>query len=356
MASVSDVRAVDRKTGRAQSGWRALLREDIQTIYAKDPAARSLFEVLTCYPGLHAGWLHRIAHRPVGAQSSDPGPLVSHVNRFVTGIEIHPGARIGRRFFIDHGSGVVIGETAEIGDDVLMYQGAVLGGTSAEQVKRHPTIGDGVVIGANAVILGDIAVGDGAKVGSGSVVIESVPAEATVIGVPGRVTRINGAPGLAARGCPGPWQLARPGGRDAQVPGRPGRAVGGPGPRPDPDDTGRLGSRDSPGLHLGGAEEREEETMRTRKSRNSPGPGRQHAPGTPASCLAAGAAKYGPSWRASTRQAASRTALARPWSRLPRSRAAEAGRRHRRADQRQHRHWAGHDGGRQGLPPHSDHA
>jgi serine O-acetyltransferase len=118
--------------------------------------------------------------------------LLSHFNRFVTGIEIHPGACIGRRFFIDHGAGVVIGETAEIGDDVLMYQGAVLGGTSSEHTKRHPTIGNGVVIGANAVILGNITVGDEVKVGSGSVVIESVPAGATIVGVPGRVTRING--------------------------------------------------------------------------------------------------------------------------------------------------------------------
>jgi serine O-acetyltransferase len=118
--------------------------------------------------------------------------LLSHFSRFVTGIEIHPGARIGRRFFIDHGSGVVIGETAEIGDDVLMYQGAVLGGTSSEHTKRHPTIGNGVVIGANAVILGNITVGNEVKVGSGSVVIESVPPGATIVGVPGRITRING--------------------------------------------------------------------------------------------------------------------------------------------------------------------
>ena len=118
--------------------------------------------------------------------------MISHIGRFITGIEIHPGATIGRRFFIDHGSGVVIGETAEVGDDVLMYQGSVLGGTSSERTKRHPSIGNSVVIGAHAIVLGNIYVGDGSKVGSGSVVIESVPAGSTVIGVPGRVVRING--------------------------------------------------------------------------------------------------------------------------------------------------------------------
>ncbi len=172
--------------------WRELLREDIETIYRKDPAARSMVEVLTSYPGLHASWLHRIAHGLWKRNHLTLARFVSHVNRFVTGIEIHPGARIGRRFFIDHGAGVVIGETAEVGDDVLMYTGVILGGTSSERVKRHPTIGNDVVIGSHAVILGAITVGDGAKVGSGSVVIESVPAGATVIGVPGRIVRING--------------------------------------------------------------------------------------------------------------------------------------------------------------------
>jgi len=172
--------------------WRDLLREDIQTIYWKDPAARSLLEVLTCYPGLHATWLHRIAHGLWRRKHLTLARIVSHLSRFFTGIEIHPGARIGRRFFVDHGSGVVIGETAEIGDDVLMYQGAVLGGTSSEHAKRHPTVGSGVVIGANAVVLGNITVGDEAKVGSGSVVVEPVPAGATVVGVPGRIVRING--------------------------------------------------------------------------------------------------------------------------------------------------------------------
>lgn len=192
MVSVAEAQVLERDTATARLGWRDRLREDIQTIYDKDPAARSLFEVLTCYPGLHATWLHRLAHRLWRRKRFLLARLVSHLSRFVTGIEIHPGARIGRRFFIDHGSGVVIGETAEIGDDVLMYQGAVLGGTSSEHTKRHPTIGNRVVIGANAVILGAITLGDGVKVGSGSVVVEPVPAGATVIGVPGRITRING--------------------------------------------------------------------------------------------------------------------------------------------------------------------
>jgi len=192
MVGTTNVRALDGDSHRAKLGWRDRLREDIQTIYDKDPAARSLFEVLTCYPGLHANWFHRLAHGLWTRNHFLLARLVSHASRFITGIEIHPGAQIGRRFFIDHGSGVVIGETTEIGDDVLMYQGAVLGGTSSEHTKRHPTIGNGVVLGANSVILGAITIGDRAKVGSGSVVVEPVPAEATVIGVPGRITRING--------------------------------------------------------------------------------------------------------------------------------------------------------------------
>ncbi len=192
MESDSRLGALNTRDGEGRPGWRQLLREDIQTVYDKDPAARSLLEVLTCYPGLHAGWLHRVAHGLWKRKHLTLARMLSHVGRFLTGIEIHPGARLGRRFFIDHGSGVVIGETAQVGDDVLMYQGAVLGGTSSERVKRHPTVGDGVVIGAHAILLGNIYVGDGTKVGSGSVVVESVPAGATVIGVPGRVVRING--------------------------------------------------------------------------------------------------------------------------------------------------------------------
>jgi serine O-acetyltransferase len=192
MMSDSHLQALNKTDGRVRVSWRQRLREDVQTIYDKDPAARSLLEVLTCYPGLHASWLHRVAHGLWERRRLTLARMISHIGRFLTGIEIHPGARIGRRFFVDHGSGVVIGETAEVGDDVLMYQGAVLGGTSSERAKRHPTVGDGVVIGAHAIILGNIHVGDGSKVGSGSVVVESVPAGATVIGVPGRVVRING--------------------------------------------------------------------------------------------------------------------------------------------------------------------
>jgi serine O-acetyltransferase len=163
------------------------IREDMRTVFAKDPAAKSVLEVLCCYPGLHAIWLHRVAHFLWQHRLRFLGRLVSHVNRWLTGIEIHPGAKIGRRFFIDHGMGVVIGETAEIGDDVLMYQGVVLGGTSLEKKKRHPTIGNHVVIGTGATVLGPITVGDGARIGAGSVVIKSVPAGATVVGVPGHI-------------------------------------------------------------------------------------------------------------------------------------------------------------------------
>ena len=172
--------------------WRDHLREDIRTVFSKDPAARTTFEVLTCYPGLHALWLHRASHGLWRRNHRTVSRLLSHLGRFLTGVEIHPGAQIGRRLFVDHGAGVVIGETAEIGDDVLIYKGVVLGGTTSERVKRHPTIGNSVVIGSNAVILGNITVGDGAKVGSGSVVVEPVPAGATVVGVPGRIVRING--------------------------------------------------------------------------------------------------------------------------------------------------------------------
>jgi serine O-acetyltransferase len=163
------------------------IREDIQTAFAKDPAAKTVWEVLCCYPGLHAIWLHRIAHFLWQHRRRFLGRLVSHLNRWLTGVEIHPGARIGRRLFIDHGMGVVIGETAEIGDDVLMYQGVVLGGTRLEKTKRHPTIGNNVVIGASATVLGPITVGDEARIGAGSVVIKPVLAGATVVGVPAHI-------------------------------------------------------------------------------------------------------------------------------------------------------------------------
>ena len=163
------------------------IREDIQTVFAKDPAARNIVEIMCCYPGLQAIWLHRVSNFLWQRKFLFLGRFVSHLNRWLTGVEIHPGAHVGRRFFIDHGMGVVIGETAEIGDDVLMYQGVVLGGTSSARKKRHPTIGNNVVVGTGATILGPIIVGADAKIGAGSVVIKSVPAGATIVGVPGRI-------------------------------------------------------------------------------------------------------------------------------------------------------------------------
>jgi len=163
------------------------MRKDIQTVFKRDPAARNLCEVVFCYPGLHAIWLYRLAHFFWVREFISLARFISHIGRFLTGIEIHPGAKIGKRLFIDHGMGVVIGETSEIGDDVLIYQGVVLGGTTRERKKRHPTIGNYVVIGAGATILGTVKIGDGARIGSGSVVVKSVPAGATVVGIPGRV-------------------------------------------------------------------------------------------------------------------------------------------------------------------------
>ncbi|OGR42779.1 MAG: serine O-acetyltransferase [Elusimicrobia bacterium GWA2_56_46] len=160
--------------------------EDIKNVFLKDPAARSFTEVLTCYPGLHAVWLHRVSHRLWTLGLRLPARLLSQAGRALTGIEIHPGAVIGRRFFIDHGMGVVIGETSEIGDDVLMYQGVVLGGTSLEKKKRHPTIGSGSVIGAGAIVLGAIVIGEHARIGAGSVVLKDVPPNTTVFGVPAK--------------------------------------------------------------------------------------------------------------------------------------------------------------------------
>ena len=160
------------------------ISEDVRTVFARDPAARSVLEVLLCYPGLHALWIHRIAHALWRARLRLLARFVSHLGRFLTSIEIHPGAVIGRRVFIDHGAGVVIGETSEIGDDVILYQGVVLGGTSMERKKRHPTIGHNVVVGAGAILLGGIDIADGAKIGAGSVVIHSVPLGTTVVGIP----------------------------------------------------------------------------------------------------------------------------------------------------------------------------
>lgn len=162
------------------------IREDIRNVFDNDPAAKSTIEVILCYPGLHALGLHRLAHWFWVRNHQLIGRFISHVNRFITGIEIHPGATIGRRFFIDHGMGVVIGETSVIGDDVLLYKGVLLGGTSLENKKRHPTIGNNVVIGTNALILGDIEIGDNCTIGAGSVVTKSAEPGSTIVGIPGR--------------------------------------------------------------------------------------------------------------------------------------------------------------------------
>lgn len=162
-------------------------RAAIKSIYARDPAARSALEIFTVYPGLHAVALHRLSHRLWRLRWYWLARVLAHLGRWLTGIEIHPGAKIGRRFFIDHGMGVVIGETAEIGDDCTFYHGVTLGGTSWEREKRHPTVGNNVVIGAGAKVLGPILIGDNARIGSNSVVVKDVPAGATVVGIPGRV-------------------------------------------------------------------------------------------------------------------------------------------------------------------------
>ncbi len=163
------------------------IKKDIRVIFERDPAAKSVFEVIFCYPGLHALLLHRIAHWLYQKNLVLLPRLISQFNRFLTGIEIHPGARIGEGLFIDHGMGVVIGETAEIGDNVTIYQGVTLGGTGKEKGKRHPTVGNNVVISAGAKVLGSLVVGDNVKIGAGSVVLRNVPPNCTVVGVPGKV-------------------------------------------------------------------------------------------------------------------------------------------------------------------------
>jgi serine O-acetyltransferase len=163
------------------------LKEEIAVVFERDPAARNAWEVVTCYPGFHAMLSHRLAHCLWGARLRWLARFVSHCSRWLTGIEIHPGATIGRRFFIDHGMGVVIGETAEIGDDCTLYHGVTLGGTSWNKGKRHPTLGKGVVVGAGAKILGPITIGEGARIGSNAVVVKDVPPGATAIGIPARI-------------------------------------------------------------------------------------------------------------------------------------------------------------------------
>lgn len=168
--------------------WKTL-KEDIKTIYENDPAAKSTLEIIFCYPGFQALILHRLAHKLLTWKIPFIPRFISYLARFLTGVDIHPGAQIGRRCFIDHGTGVVIGETSIVGQDVLIYQQVTLGGTGCEHGKRHPTIGDGVILGAGAKVLGNITIGAHTRIGAGSVVVHNVPANCTVVGVPGRVVR-----------------------------------------------------------------------------------------------------------------------------------------------------------------------
>jgi serine O-acetyltransferase len=168
------------------------MRADIRTVLERDPAARSALEVVCSYPGVHALAVHRVAHRLWGAGWLTLARFVSHVGRFLTGIEIHPAARLGRGLFIDHGMGVVIGETSEVGENVTLLHGVTLGGTSLKREKRHPTLGNNVVVGAGAAIIGAVTIGDGTRIGAGSVVVRDVPSNSVVVGVPGRVTYRDG--------------------------------------------------------------------------------------------------------------------------------------------------------------------
>lgn len=168
------------------------IRRDIEVVLERDPAAKSIIEVILCYPGLHAIWLHRIAHYFYGLGLVILPRLINTFSRFLTGIDIHPGATIGHGLFIDHGMGVVIGETCEIGDDVTLYQGVTLGGTGKEKGKRHPTVGNNVVVASGAKVLGSFRVGDYAKIGAGSVVLKEVPPDSVVVGIPGTVVAQNG--------------------------------------------------------------------------------------------------------------------------------------------------------------------
>jgi serine O-acetyltransferase len=167
------------------------IKKDIEAVYRCDPAVRDTFEILLAYPGFHARQFHRLAHTMWNWHVPVLPRFVSHISRFLTGIEIHPGARIGEGFFIDHGMGVVIGETTEIGENVTLYQGVTLGGTSLQKVKRHPTLDDNVVVGVGAKLIGDITIGENAKIGAGSVVVSSVPPNCTVVGIPGRVVAVR---------------------------------------------------------------------------------------------------------------------------------------------------------------------
>ncbi len=188
------------RASNSQAGLWQALREDVMCVFARDPAARNLLEVLLVYPGVHALILYRVAHVWWLADWKLAARLLSAFCRWLTNIDIHPGASIGRRFFIDHGAGVVIGETAEVGDDVTLYHGVTLGGTSWNQVKRHPTLGNNVLVGAGAKILGAISIGNNVRVGANSVVVKDVPACCTVIGIPGRVIQNKGIKIQSSRG------------------------------------------------------------------------------------------------------------------------------------------------------------
>ncbi len=168
-------------------GMIARMREDVNAVFSRDPAARSTLEVVIAYPGLHAVWIHRVAHSLWNRDFKLLARLISEFNRFLTGIEIHPGATIGRRLFIDHGMGIVMGETTEIGDDVLIYQGVTLGGTSTRKEKRHPTIEDHVVIGTGAAVIGPVRIGEGSRIGAGAVVVSNAPPHSTLVGIPAKV-------------------------------------------------------------------------------------------------------------------------------------------------------------------------
>ncbi len=189
----SGITSIEGSNAPGRESLLGFIREDIECVRLRDPAARSKLEALLIYPGVHAVIWHRIAHRLWTSGIKSPARFVSWFARFLTNVDIHPGAKIGRRFFIDHGAGVVIGETAEVGDDVTLYHGVTLGGTSWRKGKRHPTLGNGVLAGAGAKILGPVVVGVGARIGANSVVIEDVPQGATVVGIPGRVVRAESA-------------------------------------------------------------------------------------------------------------------------------------------------------------------
>ncbi len=186
---IEETKATMPDTENNKPGFFRLLLEDIDCVFRRDPAARTRIEVLTTYPGVHAILWHRLAHKLWCARLAYPARFIAYLSRLVTNIDIHPGANIGRRFFIDHGAGVVIGETAVIGDDVTLYHGVTLGGTTWNKGRRHPTLGNGVMIGAGAKVLGAISLGDNVRVGANSVVVRDVPADRSVVGIPGRIVR-----------------------------------------------------------------------------------------------------------------------------------------------------------------------